>query len=103
MIRIVQWSAGVEVPAEPVVGERRDVADDSGVDGRDGDQQREAVEPAHEPAVLRPDGELGVLVERSRHGIVARELAEDEGDEEHPDHREPRSQTYAARPCPRRG
>ena len=78
----------VEVPAEPVVGQRGDVTDDSRVDGRDGDEQGEAVEPAHEPAEAGADRELAVLEERPGHGIVARELAEDERDEQHPDERD---------------
>ena len=79
----------VEVPAEPVVGQARDVADDPGVDRGDGDQQRDPVEPADEPAVGRADRELAVLVERAGDGVVAGELAEHERDEEHPDDRDP--------------
>ena len=75
----------IEVPAEPVVSQRADVADYPGVDGRDGYEQGEAVEPAHEPAVPRSDRVLAVLEERPGHGVVARELAEDERDEQHPD------------------
>jgi hypothetical protein len=75
----------IEVPAEPVVGQRTDIADDPGVDGRDGDEQGESVEPAHEPPEAWADRELAVLVERPGHGIVARKLAEDERHEEHPD------------------
>ncbi len=80
----------VQVPAEPVVRQRGDVADDAGVDGGDGDQQREAVEPADEPAVAWADGELAVLEQRAGDRVVAGELAEHERDEEHPDHGEPR-------------
>ena len=85
--RIVPWPAGSRFRArsEPVVGQRRDVADDSGVDGRDRDEQREAVEPADEPAVAWADRELAVLEERAGDGVVAGELAEDERDEQHPD------------------
>ena len=73
----------VEVPPEPVVGQARHVADDAGVDGRDGDQERHPVEPAHEPAEGRPDRELAVLVERAGDRVVACQLTEDERDEKH--------------------
>ena len=86
--RIVKWSAGVEVPPEPVVRQRGEVADHAGVDRGDGDQQREPVEPADEPAVAGADGELRVLVERTRDRVVAGQLAEDQGDEQHPDDRD---------------
>ena len=80
----------VEVPAEPVVRERSDVADDAGVNRRNRHEQRDAVEPADEPAEAGADGELAVLVQRSGDRIVARQLAEDERDEEHPDDRDDR-------------
>ena len=75
---------GIEVPPEPVVGERGEVADDPGVDRGDGDQQCEPVEPADEPAVAGADGELRVLVQRPCHRVVAGELTEDQGDQQHP-------------------
>ncbi len=78
----------VEVPPEPVVGERRHVGDHAGVDRGDRDQQGDAVEPAHEPAVARADRELRVLVQSAGHRIVAAELAEHERHEQHPDHRD---------------
>jgi hypothetical protein len=80
----------IPVGPEPVVGQSGDVSDDSVVDGGDGDEKRDAVEPADEPAVCGPDGELAVLVEGACDRVVARELTEDERDEEHPDERDER-------------
>ena len=79
----------VQVPVEPVLQQRRGVADHADVHGRDRDEQRDAVEPAHEPAVAPADVVLAVLVQRARDRVVAGQLAEDQGDEQHARHRDP--------------
>jgi hypothetical protein len=79
---------GVDAGVEPVVAQRDDVADNAGVHGCDRDQQGNAVEPADEPPVAWTNRELAVLVKRSGHRVVARELSEHERDEQHPDHRD---------------
>jgi hypothetical protein len=78
-----------EVPAEPGVAQSDGIDDDAGVHRRHGDEQRDAVEPADEPAELRAHRVLAVLVERAGHRIVAGQLAEHQGDQEHPGNRYP--------------
>src|SRR5579871_4604443 len=74
---------GIEMRSEADVRERRDIAHGAGIDRRDRREQREAVDPADEPAVPRADAVLPVLIECSGERILAGKLAEDERDEHH--------------------
>jgi hypothetical protein len=82
-------AGGVEVPVEPVVHERGEVDDHPGVYRSDRDQQRDPVEPAHEPAVSAADVVLAVLVQRPGDRIMAGQFAEDERNQQHAPDREP--------------
>ena len=104
MTRMVGWFVGSRSQPNQLWASAVDVATTPVSTAATVIEQRDAVEPADEPAVGRADGELAVLVQRPGDRVVAGQLAEHQRDEEHPDHGDPREPDVArARPRRRPG